>query len=201
MQARYLVFFKDGRYNEKLAESVKNQFNEMFTKIEDEFSPVMLKLTEQNNLGEMIYMMEVSLNVMALVFIVILAVVLWNAGLMNSIRRYGEIGVRLAMGEGKKHLYFSIISESVIIGLIGSAIGTLLGIAISLYFNNFGLDIGAYNKDSSILSESVIYTYIDLKTCLWGFLPGLSSTVIGASLAGLVIFKRKTAQLFKELEV
>jgi putative ABC transport system permease protein len=33
-----------------------------------------------------------------------------------------------------------------------------------------------------------------------GFIPGLLSTVIGTMLSGIGIYKRKTAQLFKELE-
>jgi putative ABC transport system permease protein len=33
-----------------------------------------------------------------------------------------------------------------------------------------------------------------------GFIPGLFATVIGTALAGFGIYKRKTAQLFKELE-
>jgi putative ABC transport system permease protein len=33
-----------------------------------------------------------------------------------------------------------------------------------------------------------------------GFIPGVISTVVGTMLSGVGIYKRKTAQLFKELE-
>ena len=33
-----------------------------------------------------------------------------------------------------------------------------------------------------------------------GFIPGVLATFIGTALAGLGIYKRKTAQLFKELQ-
>jgi len=33
-----------------------------------------------------------------------------------------------------------------------------------------------------------------------GFIPGVISTVAGTMLSGIGIYKRKTAQLFKELE-
>jgi putative ABC transport system permease protein len=36
---------------------------------------------------------------------------------------------------------------------------------------------------------------------LIGFLPGLLATLLGSALSGVGIYKRKTAQLFKELEV
>jgi len=34
-----------------------------------------------------------------------------------------------------------------------------------------------------------------------GFIPGLLAMTLGNALAGYAIYKRKTAQLFKELEV
>ena len=196
-----LGFFQDDKYSVSRAERFKQDFNKRYSDQEDEFSPTMLNLTDQNNMGALLALMDFSLGSMTVVFIFIMAIVLWNSGLMNCIRRYGEIGVRLAMGERKEHLYLNLISEAALIGILGSALGTVLGLLVSWYFNTNGLDVSAYNRESTIMSESIIYTSIDLKTTLWGFIPGVASTILGATLAGLVIFKRKTSQLFKELEV
>ncbi len=196
-----LGLFKDGKYSIKRAEALKQDFNSRFSDPEEEFAPVMLNLTDQNNMGTMLGMMDISMGTITAVFICILAIVLWNSGLMSSIRRYGEIGVRLAMGEKKNHIYFNLIGEAAIIGVIGSIIGTTLGLLISWYFNVYGLDMSAYNRESTIMSENIIYTSIDLKTTLYGFIPGVASTILGAMLAGIAIYKRKTSQLFKELEV
>lgn len=49
-------------------------------------------------------MINVFSSALVLIFIVAMSIVLWNAGLMGSLRRYGEIGIRLAMGEDKRHL-------------------------------------------------------------------------------------------------
>jgi putative ABC transport system permease protein len=198
--AEILGFLKDGKYNKRIANEIHQDFEANFSGTDD-FEPTMLLLDAQNNLDAIIRVMDSSLGMITIVFIGIMAIVLWNSGLMNSIRRYGEIGLRLALGEPKKQLYWSIIAESLIIGIIGSVIGTGLGLLISWYFNVYGLDAGAYNRESTVLSENIIYTSIDLKSCLWGFIPGIASTVLGAVLAGLVIFKRNTATLFKELEV
>jgi putative ABC transport system permease protein len=198
--AEILGFLKNGKYNKRSVEEIQQDFNANFSG-DDDFEPTMLLLSDQNNLDAIIRVMDSSLGMITIVFIGIMAIVLWNSGLINSIRRYGEIGLRLAMGEPKKHLYWGIITESFIIGFIGSVIGTGLGLLISWYFNVYGLDAGAYNRESTVLSENIIYTSIDLKSCLWGFIPGIASTVLGAMLAGLVIFKRNTATLFKELEV
>ena len=49
-------------------------------------------------------------------FILVMSIVLWNAGLMASLRRYGEFGIRLALGEDHGRLYRSLIVEGVVIG-------------------------------------------------------------------------------------
>ena len=80
-----------------------------------------------------------------------MSIVLWNAGLMGSLRRYGEIGVRLAIGEDKGHLYRAMIVESILIGTVGSVIGTALGVLFSYYLQVHGIDISSMMKNASML--------------------------------------------------
>ena len=134
------------------------------------------------------------------IFVMAMSLVLWNAGLLGGLRRYGEVGVRLAMGEPKGHVYRSLIWESILIGLVGSVIGLVLGLSLSFYLQEHGLDVSGYVKNASMLLPAVFRTEITPAAFYIGFIPGLFATVIGTSLAGLGIFKRRTAQLFKELE-
>jgi len=55
-------------------------------------------------------------------------------------------------------------------------------------------------KDSTFLMPSIMRAHINLTTFYIGFVPGIFSTVIGSMLAGIGIYKRQTANLFKELE-
>jgi len=41
---------------------------------------------------------------------------------------------------------------------------------------------------------------VNLTSYFIGFIPGFMATILGAAFSGLVIFKRNTANLFKELE-
>jgi putative ABC transport system permease protein len=93
-----------------------------------------------------------------------------------------------------------MIYESVLIGIVGSFTGTLVGLILSLYLQNHGLDIGSMMKSSSIMMPSVFHARITLPAFFIGFIPGLLSTITGTALSGIGIYKRKTAQLFKELE-
>jgi putative ABC transport system permease protein len=51
-----------------------------------------------------------------------------------------------------------------------------------------------------MMLPSVYKTSVTPDSFYIGFFPGLFATVIGTALAGIGIYKRKTAQLFKELE-
>jgi len=195
-----LGFFKDFMYRNKKADEIKVAFNLRYSDEEDEFSPVMDTLYNQNGLADILAMTEVFSGVVVGIFIVAMSIVLWNAGLMGNIRRYGEIGVRLAMGEDKGHIYRSIIAESLIIGCIGSFIGTALGLAISYYLQVKGINIGSLMKDASFMFTEVMRAKITPVSFVIGFIPGILATLLGASISGIGIYKRKTSQLIRELE-
>ncbi|MDD2228170.1 MAG: FtsX-like permease family protein [Candidatus Cloacimonetes bacterium] len=197
--SEYFGFLPGGLYDDKQVQDIKQQFNAKYN-TDDEFSPVMLALTDQNDLGNLLNYMGVVMGMISVVFILIISIVLWNAGLMNSIRRYGEFGLRLALGERKHHLYNWLIMESVAIGIIGSVIGATIGILVIIYFHIHGFNFGMFTKDISMMIENMIYTTVRLKNVLLGTIPGLIATILGAMLAGIGIFRRKTSQLFKELE-
>jgi len=135
-----------------------------------------------------------------MVFIFAMSLVLWNAGLLGGLRRYGEMGIRLAMGEEKGHTYRTMIYESVMIGLAGSVIGTAIGLSLAWLLQTYGINISNLMKGSSIMMPATIRANINPVDYYIGFIPGLISTVIGTALSGIGIFKRQTARLFKELE-
>jgi putative ABC transport system permease protein len=196
-----LGFYKSGKYSVAVADADSLDFNTRHGQKEGLFDPVMIPLTRQPDAGEMILMMDSVLSFVIVIFIFIIGVVLWNAGLMNGIRRYGEIGVRLAIGESKTHLYFSLVAEAVITGFAGYVLGTLLGLVPAYYLQEVGLDFTNVLQGSSMMMSSVYRAQIT-GTIFWiGMIPGIAAPVLGALISGTQIFRRETAQLFRELEV
>lgn len=196
-----LGFFDDFVYREEEAGLAAQKFNAKYENEKDEFAPVMKSLTQQGGMIEMMSMINLYMPVMVTVFVIIMSIVLWNAGLIGSLRRYGEIGVRLAMGESKGHLYRSMITESLILGCIGTVLGTALALVIAFWLQEKGLNISQMMQNATILINDVIRAKITPSSYVIGFIPGLLANVLGASIAGIGIYKRKTAQLMKELEV
>jgi putative ABC transport system permease protein len=193
-------FFPDGFYDDYHSKKVSEVFNSIYKGVDDEFAPVMKPLSRQGTMGTYVQLTKVWSWYITLVFVIAMSLVLWNAGLLGGLRRYGEIGIRIAMGEEKGHVYRSMIWESVLIGLAGSFVGTIIGLSIAAIIQIYGIDISGMMEGASLMMPSEIRTRITPMDYYIGFLPGLLSTVTGTMLAGVGIYKRQTARLFKELE-
>ena len=190
-------------YDDEAAVALRTHYNTTTSDSLDIFSPFMLALRDGNQMGTMVDVSGAMIAIMGGIFLVVVMVVLWNMGLMNGLRRYGEVGLRLAMGESKGQVYRSMISEAVIIGLAGTVVGTGIGLALTYYVQENGID---YTKgmealsNSSMVMPNIFYAQVTPDLYYIGFIPGVLATVLGTMLAGLAIYKRETAQLFKELE-
>lgn len=194
-------FFGSGYFSADQAAVVKEKFASNFPNPEnDEYAPVMLSLKDQGSMGQFVDLSNTMGAIITFVFMLAMSLVLWNAGLLGVIRRYGEFGIRLAMGEEKNHVYRTLVYESVMIGIAGSVVGTAIGLFFAWLLQTYGLDLGDSMKGSSMMMPTIIRARITPVDFYIGFLPGIISTVIGAMLAGVGIYKRKTSQLFKELE-
>lgn len=188
-------------YDDDTMLALTHRFNDKFSRDDDEFSPLMLSLSQKSGLREYLDLVDVFGGIIVLIFVVVMSIVLWNSGLINGLRRYGEIGVRLAMGEPKGSLYRWMIYESIIIGFIGSILGTVLGLAISYYLQYTGIDFAAMMQKSTVLISNVMRARVTGWSYVIGFVPGLVASVVGTMFAGIGIYRRQTAELFKELEV
>lgn len=192
---------KDMVYSNPETVALAQEFNSNYSQEADEFSPVMKTLAEDSGLGDYIGLVSSMGTIIVSIFIFAMSIVLWNAGLLGNLRRYGEIGVRLAVGESNGHVYRAMILESVAVGLAGSIVGTAVGLLIAYPMQIYGLDFSSMLSNTSMMMNSVYRAKVTLACYYIGFIPGVFATVLGATLSGIGIYKRSTAQLFKELEV
>ncbi len=196
-----LGFFPDDIYHDKQAPIMAAAFNKEFKDSDNPFSPQMGTLPDESGLTEYLGLIDSMSIIIITIFVVAMSIVLWNAGLMGSLRRYGEIGVRMAIGEARGHIYKTMILESVSIGIFGSVLGTLAGVAVAYLMQIYGLNFGFLFKNSALMISSVYRAQVTFGSFIIGFAPGIISTVLGTAIAGIGIYKRQTSQLFKELEV
>jgi putative ABC transport system permease protein len=190
-------------YEDEEAVAMRTDYNLNHSDSTNIFSPTMLALRDANQMGMMVDFSMAAMAIMGAIFLIIVMIVLWNMGLMNGLRRYGEIGMRLAIGESKGQVFRSMIVESVIIGFIGTVIGTGIGLGLTYYMQEVGLDYSEALEgltSTNIIMSNVFYAQVTPELFYIGFIPGVLATVLGTMLAGRAIYKREMAQLFKELE-
>ena len=190
-------------YEDEATVALRQEYNKNHSTSTDIFSPVMMALRDANQMGAMVDFSNAAMAIMLAIFLIIVMIVLWNMGLMNGLRRYGEIGMRLAMGESKGQVYRSMIMESVIIGFIGTVIGTAMGLGLTYYMQEVGLDYSTAMESlasTDIIMSNVFYAQVTTELYYIGFIPGVLATVLGTMMAGRAIYKREMAQLFNELE-
>lgn len=196
-----LGFFPDETYDDERALALASSFNAGLATNKDEFAPTMRALSQQNNLGAYLNQATAMSGIFTLIFVLAMSVVLWNTGLLGGLRRYKEFGIRLALGEPKGRIYRSQLLEALLIGLIGSCIGLVIGLGITYYLQVVGINTGDMLKDSSMLVPPVLRARITPDLFWIGFIPGVLAILIGTALSGLGIFRRETARLMKEMEV
>jgi len=195
-----LGYFSDNIYHNEAAENIKNNFNQKYAQAEDPFAPEMFKLKDDYTLGSMMDYVSQMVAFFMFIFVGAMSIVLWNTGLIGGLRRYGEVGVRLAIGEEKGHIYRSMIWESLFNGIVGSLIGTAIGLTFGYILQEVGMDFSEFFKGATMMMPSKYRAMVTPTAYYIGFFPGLFSTVLGTMLAGIGIYRRQTAQLFKELE-
>jgi putative ABC transport system permease protein len=129
-----------------------------------------------------------------------MAVVLWNAGLVSGIRRWSEIGMRMAIGETRRHIIFTLLVEAFFTGLAGTIVGIILGLPVAYYFQEVGLDYSSELKDISLMMNTVMRARIVPSAFYYSMIPGIFASLLGTLMSCYGVWTRQTAALFKEME-
>jgi putative ABC transport system permease protein len=125
-----------------------------------------------------------SFIILLVVFLVALGI--WNTMMMSVLERTHEIGVLRALGMTRFGTVMSFVGEAGAIGLLGAALGVLLGAGPSLYLERVGVHIGAKASASSDLAiAETIYGDFTLTGVVLAFAVGLLMALVGSFVPAL----------------
>ena len=126
-----------------------------------------------------------------IIFIIIAAGIL-NTILMSVMERQFEFGVLLCLGMKPRNLLFLILTESMLLGLLGIPVGTVMGLLCNQYFTVKGFDMTLFTGEnldiSGVALDPILYAdlYPDhliitvalvfLLTVLVGIYPAIKAT-------------------------
>jgi len=126
---------------------------------------------------------QVSSRLMIFFLFVLSFIGIANTMLMAILERTKEIGMLRALGMTDKQLLFSYVFEATLIGLIGGAIGAVLGCLMNVPMVLVGVD---YSGMTNALNGDIGYRIATYFRSAWNF-PTVAYTFAGASvLSGLM---------------
>ncbi len=124
-------------------------------------------LSWQEMMPSMLQMLEfheaVAYVVLFVVFMVVTAGIA-NTILMSVMERTREFGVMMALGTQRNQILTLVLSESVLIGVVGIVLGSLAGGSINAYFADTGMDLGRYSQAMETMPglSGMVYPVTDM---------------------------------------
>ena len=131
---------------------------------------------------ETVQFADVSSWVILSIVIFVVMVEVLNTMLMSLHERTRELGMMGALGVTHRQIFAMILWETLILVVIGSVLGFILGAWVSAYFGEHGIDLSRYAVAFSFAyMEPVMYPRLFLESAL----EIIGVAAIGAVLAGL----------------
>lgn len=175
------------------AASVLPGLNELFSR-EDESGKYILQLWNKDYDLIELFEMAGQIYTSVYVFIIILACfVLVNTLIMIINERTREIGMMSALGLKSREILYLFTIEGAIIGILGSALGTVLGGILTRVFSVIGIDYSAAMEGVSstdLMLNPIFYPVFSLENLVFCFVLGVVITTIAC-----IIPARKAAKL------
>lgn len=125
-----------------------------------------------------ILLAETVYNFVALFFFLLASTVIINTTMMVIFERTREIGTLAAMGMRPGAVIRLFFGESVIVGVIGAAAGTLLGLGVTLLLMKTGINFGDAMEGVDWEMSTILYPVINLKSSIGVFLYSIAVSAI-----------------------
>lgn len=175
------------------AASVLPGLNELFSR-EDESGKYTLQIWNKGYDLIELFDFAVKMYNSIYIFIIILSCfVLVNTLIMIINERTREIGMMSALGLKSREILYLFTMEGATIGILGSALGTVLGGILTKVFSVVGIDYSAAFEgieSTDFLMSPIYYTVFSLENLVFSFTLGVVITTIAC-----VIPARKAAKL------
>jgi ABC-type lipoprotein release transport system permease subunit len=119
------------------------------------------------SLHQMIELSRNSYWIMYLLIYLVAAVGVLNTQRMSAMERRREFGVMMAIGMRPRRMFRTLLVETAVLGLVGAALGAVLGGLLGWYHSVWGFDLGAFSGGGSFSYMGVTFSerlHFDLTT-------------------------------------
>ncbi|RAL22880.1 hypothetical protein DL240_08280 [Lujinxingia litoralis] len=123
------------------------------------------------SVAELVELSGGSNAVMYLIIYLVASLGIMNTQRMSALERRREFGVLMAIGVSPRRLFWVVMVETVVLGVLGAVFGVVIGTAVSLYHARAGIDLSVFSAQTSFSYMGVsfserIYTVVGAGTVL-----------------------------------
>lgn len=132
--------------------------------------------TTAKQLADTIKMDHSQLKIMFFIFFLLVAIGTVNLLLMSVLERTREFGLLQALGLGRRGIRILILTEALVLGIVGCTCGLVGGTCLSLYTWHYGLDLSSMfgpQEVAGMLFEPVIRSAWE-----WQWMTGLTLAML-----------------------
>jgi putative ABC transport system permease protein len=178
----------------KLAEGINhNAFKTKLAQELGEFYQVIESADQETRVNNMSRAYRVNLNMLALVALFTGAFLVFSTRALSVIRRRHQFALLRVLGLTRWQLMRQILSESAVLGVVGSLLGLIIGyITASFALQLFGGDLG-----TGFFAGIKPVLVFSLPTATVFFLLGLGVTLLGSAVPAWEAANAKTAPALK----
>jgi ABC-type lipoprotein release transport system permease subunit len=123
---------------------------------------------------------DAYIMILNLIVLGITATVIVNTLLMSVFERTREIGILTAIGMKGRQIIALFLTEASLLAVMGITVGSLIGWALSAYFERVGIYFGDLGISGGMLLEDRIYTYLTLDAAINLIITSFIITVLAS---------------------
>lgn len=122
-----------------------------------------------------------------------------NSFLINITGRMQEFGVLRAMGLSTKQMFGMIMSESFLLGVIGSILGIIPGALLVYYFQLNPIDYSAMGETLKMYKgmDVVMGAYFSVKDVIYIFMTGILISILASIYPAYIAVKKKPVEILR----
>ncbi len=188
-----LVFSHDA----ELAESLAAQLEEQLAPIVEGDIEV-LSWLDQGQLMRTMQMMRPLLGVVMGLMLLMAGLIIVNTMLMTVMERTQELGMQAALGMRRSDIVFLIVSEGIVIGLLGGFVGAILGSGVGIWLEHSGIDFTAAARGIDLPFQGMVYPDWALSYAVTGMLLGILAAGVAALYPALRAIKMAPAEALRQ---
>ncbi len=186
------ILINEGADVDSLTKMIAADFPAMKVQSYKEIAPELVLFQSQIKMTSQIYMV---IFMLALIFGII------NTMLMAVLERMRELGMLMAIGMSKVRVFFMVMIETIMLGVVSAPIGLLAGYWTISYFNKNGLDLFFFSEDAlkQFGMSKLIYPFLETDVYVQLAIAVLITALLASIYPALKAIRLKPVQAIRKL--